>query len=398
MSEEVTVDSMVVENPGDFTLDVPQFFEAALPSLVILEQTPPPTMEPCTSSNQERAVHVIVKNIPFNMRLGLQYTHPNGPALNLNHLMFDGKLLYDTPENKEVDYVSVRPVEIRRFVKQESDEISLQLRIKVLSSHHENLCFVVKVLALNPITGQEFHPLSVISEPIRVISKPERKRLKPPAPPKPTPPKKRKIDDRIKDSLAQIVDQQSEQEEIILNLYQRLMNPSNANPSSPAPPIASAILTQSTTELLLAPIGPMEIADVLKDNPAQAITSPNSFDFWVPPSSGASEFSKQEDSSSLESSSFSNAFGRFLFLYSTLTADDRHMQIRKLIRNSSQREIERISLFLDILATDGVRASLESGCACAVCPYKSRVKEFEQEQFAFGVTDDDDVNSFYNML
>ena|SRR3990167_7446182 len=379
------------------------FFESCLPRLVLIEQGPPPQMEQVPGTEEQRAVHVVVKNVPFNMKLGLQHDGL-GPTLNLNHLMFEGKLLYSTKENKEVDYVSVKPVELRRFIKQEKDEIQLQLRIKVLSSHHENLCFVVKILALNPITGKEFHPLmTILSEPIRVISKPERKQPKPTAKKAAVP--KKKIEERIKDSLKEIEEYQEQQQLIISQLRKTVETHPVLTGGPPAPTSGRDIIMndQSTTSnnsqdldisynsfLLASPFG---------GNPQGTPSNnpPNSFDWLF----GASQLNSSTNSAPTVDPNvafFERSFKKFLFVYNTMTPDARHDQIRKFLRNSVQKDLEQIHEFIRILSETQIKNSSapKSECACDVCPYQTRLQQIEFEQFAFpGMDESDSSMSFY---
>jgi len=83
-------------------------------------------------------------------------------------------LVYDSEGYKGVDFVKVRPVDFKYTVNEIGDQLSMELRIKVLTSQHENIPFRVKVVLLDPNSGLPFQPdLSLLSEPVKVISKPE---------------------------------------------------------------------------------------------------------------------------------------------------------------------------------------------------------------------------------
>ncbi len=50
-------------------------------------------------------------------------------------------------------------------------QVDIEVRLKVLSSQHEDMFFVVKFSALDPLTKREISPLlQTFSHPIKVIS------------------------------------------------------------------------------------------------------------------------------------------------------------------------------------------------------------------------------------
>jgi len=83
---------------------------------------------------------------------------------------------------------------------------------------------------------------------------------------------------------------------------------------------------------------------------------------------------------------FEIAFKNFFQLYNSFPSEEKPMKIRKLIRSSSQRDREKISEFLDLFLAQGMqqpsssrsstelKAENDSGCLCAVCPYKKEVE------------------------
>lgn len=136
------------------------------PSLHLVKQTAL-NEEKVTKNGQTQNVCVIVKNSPFQMIVALL----NGGSANFNHLAFDIKLLYDMNEEKEVAYVQSKPVEYKPTLNDLADQISFDIKIKVLSSHHEDNFFRLKLTVWDPHNPQ-FPSLTLMSLPIKVISKP----------------------------------------------------------------------------------------------------------------------------------------------------------------------------------------------------------------------------------
>jgi hypothetical protein len=139
---------------------------ATCPSLHLVKQTAL-NEEKVTKNGQTQNVCVIVKNSPFQMIVALL----NGGGANFNHLSFDIKLLYDMNEEKEVAYVQSKPVEYKPTLSDMADQISFDIKIKVLSSHHEDNFFRLKLTVWDP-NNALFPPLTLMSLPIKVISKP----------------------------------------------------------------------------------------------------------------------------------------------------------------------------------------------------------------------------------
>lgn len=126
--------------------------------------------EKVTRSGKTHSIHVVVKNSPFHIVLGVT----NGQT-NFNHLAFDMKLLYDMSAEKEVPFVTTKPVDYKPYINDVGDRLTLDIKIKVLSSHHEDNFFRLKILVWDP-TQAGANPAFVYSHPIKVISKPMKQR------------------------------------------------------------------------------------------------------------------------------------------------------------------------------------------------------------------------------
>lgn len=129
--------------------------------------------EKVTKNGSTYMVHVVVKNSPFQVALGLK--SPKGDTFS--SCAYDIRLVYDeSADNKEVAFVKVKPVEYKPTINDAGDQISFDVKIKVLSSHHEDNFFRLKIEVWDP--NAPAHKLSALSAPIKVISKPLKHRKK----------------------------------------------------------------------------------------------------------------------------------------------------------------------------------------------------------------------------
>jgi len=79
------------------------------------------------------------------------------------------KLLYDFDGDKEVDFVKDKPMQFKSTINQNGAKITLEVRIKVLTSQLEDSLFKIGVGILDAVSHQL--AFQVYSEPIKVISK-----------------------------------------------------------------------------------------------------------------------------------------------------------------------------------------------------------------------------------
>jgi hypothetical protein len=83
-------------------------------------------------------------------------------------------LIYDLPDyTKEVAYVSTKPVDYKPSINDAGDEISFDAKISALSSQHEDSFFRLKITVWDTNPSSPYSvPLTALSHPIKVISKP----------------------------------------------------------------------------------------------------------------------------------------------------------------------------------------------------------------------------------
>lgn len=102
--------------------------------VTILKQTSP-FEERVTRNGIQRDIHVVIKNSPFVVQIGVA----RNCEIDLNHIAFDCSLLYDTEGEKGVDFVKLKPIEYKCVPNESGDQVSVELRIKVLTSQHEDI-------------------------------------------------------------------------------------------------------------------------------------------------------------------------------------------------------------------------------------------------------------------
>lgn len=150
---------------------------------------------------------MVVKNTPFTITLQLM-----DPSLKFTQVTADVQLVYDCPTLKEVDFVKLKPMDFKLKPNEEGDQLIAEIRIKVLTSQLEDMFFRVRMALLDPRNNQEISPaLTVLSDPIRVVSKPDqvKKKIKK---------RKRAPTDNLMDTLARIEVQQKEQQRLLKRL------------------------------------------------------------------------------------------------------------------------------------------------------------------------------------
>jgi hypothetical protein len=140
--------------------------------LVILRQNSL-SIEHIYKNGLQKKVHVVVKNHPFMIQVGLSSSTWEGQKIDFNRYPVEARLLYDTEALKEVNFVKMKPLEFKAQVNERGDQVAVELRPKVLTSQLEDMLFRVRLTAVDSITKQPIPTWTVLSESIKVVSKPE---------------------------------------------------------------------------------------------------------------------------------------------------------------------------------------------------------------------------------
>jgi hypothetical protein len=115
-------------------------------------------------SKTGKSVHIVVKNSPFSLTFS-----PQNENVDLRKYNLDVKLLYDAYAEKEVDFVKEKPIGYKVSLNQAGNKLTVEVRIKVLTSQLEDMLFKVGVYGTDPTTSKQY--FLGASEAIRVISK-----------------------------------------------------------------------------------------------------------------------------------------------------------------------------------------------------------------------------------
>mmetsp|Transcript_20546 Transcript_20546/g.28830 ORF Transcript_20546/g.28830 Transcript_20546/m.28830 type:complete len:310 (-) Transcript_20546:33-962(-) len=112
----------------------------------------------------QKQVHVVVKNIVFIVEIG--------STVDLTKCNLEAKLVYDFDNEEdqklEVSYVKNEPLDYKVNIHEGGYKANLEVRIKVLTSQHEDMLFRVRITATDPISQMA---LEIYTQPIKVISK-----------------------------------------------------------------------------------------------------------------------------------------------------------------------------------------------------------------------------------
>ena len=169
-----------------------------------------PISDRFSDNGVEKRLHYVIKNNDFVISVAL----PEGTEESFNELLLEAQLLYDcSPVPKDVLQVRQKPFKYKGTVERnDSRKCSLLVSISILSSQHEDMNFVIFIIAKDSKSGKVV--ANGYSDPIQVISKPDvlRKKREPKA-------KKRTWNDRITEMLERIEANQQKHQDAIKLVY-----------------------------------------------------------------------------------------------------------------------------------------------------------------------------------
>jgi len=300
--------------------------------LVIIEQQSL-AKESFTNDGEKKVVHNVVKNTPFIIRAALtSSTMYGGSILDFSRLTLDASLLYDSwEEEKAVPYLKDKPIQYHGKVNDKGDTMTLSTKIKVLSSHCENMLFRVKLQGLDSRTSEPIPSLMAISEPIKVISKPDQilKTKDQPMMDAKARGKKRTINDRIIESLERLEEQQRESQKLL----QKMFEEGSVNHPAAKMTVETTLTTLATTTTMQQQY---EMEKEVKDC--------------------------GEGKDGLE-----KAYHAFVDAYKKLAPEERPEKIRRIVKTSTVRETETFTEMVAMFNSEGLDAkdnflALAAGC------------------------------------
>lgn len=266
----------------------------------------------------------VVKNLVFNIEIG--------STIDLNTCASPGieaKLLYEydeddgrkTVKDREVSYVKNQPLDYKLKISEGGKKATLELRIKVLTSQHEDMLFQVYISATSP-GGQ---PFGVLSQPIKVVSK-----------------------------ITQVASKRNSMEAI---------SPS-AGKKRTASSQGGLVLPVGSSDLISGTIMRMERSEKSTNDMVRAIYQkllpdtpfPPSvpLDFNPPSLDSSLCLDPNESPSSSDLDETQSAFVRFMQFYQALPMDQRHSTLLKLIPENKR---DSAQVFFDVLDSLNFNAS-----------------------------------------
>jgi len=251
----------------------------------------------------QKVVHVVVKNTPFLIQVGLEDSFSNTPSLDFNSVSLEAILMYDCDEDKFVDFVKHKPLEYKGHISEKGDRMTIEVRIKVLTSQLEDMFFKLRIKAVDINTKEEIPGLTVTTQPIKVVSKQEQiSRIKNKQLPTPTqtrgnsPTRKRTQNQLVVDALQRIEIQQVENQNLLKKLLEKENSTASGSQSEPVPQLSLSL---------------------------------------------PSKMCQNQDP--LES-----AFQHFLSVFKSVDSNDRPKKIRKLVRDCTNKDSDTLLEFMDL--------------------------------------------------
>eukprot|EP00005_Dracoamoeba_jomungandri_P002025 CAMPEP_0174250296 /NCGR_PEP_ID=MMETSP0439-20130205/512_1 /TAXON_ID=0 /ORGANISM="Stereomyxa ramosa, Strain Chinc5" /LENGTH=355 /DNA_ID=CAMNT_0015330323 /DNA_START=40 /DNA_END=1107 /DNA_ORIENTATION=- len=340
------------------------------PQFVLLSQTS--LAEETISKNGVTVpYHVVVKNAPFQVVIGLSsYVDQYGSPIDFNCTAVDISLVYDCNPIKEVAFIRAKPLTYKPVIQEGGKQLTLQCRLKVLTSQHEDMFFRVRVRGLKPLTQQPFNPpLELVSKPYKVISKPEqlqnrRKRKK-----------KRTQNDILSESVAKLEKQVASHNQVLQHL------------------ISAA--TMDCNGSFNLNINPAILSDLL--NNSHSLPPPNKRQRIEPtPQCGEGNNKPIEEKPSKvpANETMEDLFLSFLSSFKSLPVDQRKRRISKVIQSMPADQRVVVEQLTDVFASEGLACKVfaptsptwvppplpldpTTGCACSDCPHKNELEKID---------------------
>lgn len=215
---------------------------AQIPPQLVITSQGHVSEEHFSQNGVTKQVHVVVKNLVFTIEA------VSTVDLSQSKCNLEAKLLYDFDKEEdsrlEVTYVKNEPMEYKVIIGEGGYKATFELRIKVLTSQHEDMLFRVRIQAFDPLTQMTFGATSL---PIKVISKLTQLKKKDMSPAAAPNQKKRITNDVISSMLAQLNQQVQRQQKCIEMIMQKLMleTPPQILPNSMPDPLETLQIATS---------------------------------------------------------------------------------------------------------------------------------------------------------
>eukprot|EP00005_Dracoamoeba_jomungandri_P003807 CAMPEP_0174260914 /NCGR_PEP_ID=MMETSP0439-20130205/10994_1 /TAXON_ID=0 /ORGANISM="Stereomyxa ramosa, Strain Chinc5" /LENGTH=376 /DNA_ID=CAMNT_0015345293 /DNA_START=89 /DNA_END=1219 /DNA_ORIENTATION=- len=308
-------------------------------------------MESSVIDGTTKNVHMVVKNAPFVVQVAIIGTTFNSRVVDFNRLSLDAQLVFDSPENKTVPSIRGKPVEYKGSVSTGGARMKMEFKIKVLSSHMENMFFRLKLTAVVQETGEIIPELSCMTDAIKVISKPDQLR------PSSSRGKKRTMNDRIMEKLEAI---EAGQQQLLKEIKTSSNNDSNDFCGSSF--FQPEAFSSSPLPLLFT------------DTPLPLQQTPTN----------------QFESESPMELELESAYNNLIDAYKKLTAEQRPQKIRRIVRSTPAKRVATFCEMISLFTSEGLEKELgkdlpflpPNHCLEECCEHKKeldRIEEFYKE-------------------
>merc|ERR1712137_189836 len=197
--------------------------------------------EKIARNGEQKTVHVVVKNTPFTIQIGL--VKPLGSTIDFNVVTLEAHLMYDCDGDRFVDFVRNKPIEYKGTMNESADKMTLEIRLKKLSSHLEDMFFKIRINGVDSFSKEPISYLSITTQPIKVVSKPEQdariKEGQTGKAPAPKRTKKRSLNELMYETMQNIEKQQKEHQLLLQQI-------SSGRPSTCAPAKSSKLAMEDS--------------------------------------------------------------------------------------------------------------------------------------------------------
>ncbi|PRP84218.1 hypothetical protein PROFUN_08418 [Planoprotostelium fungivorum] len=359
---------MNIGDPQHLSFSPPRSFQTGNRGQLVIMRQNSISVEKLSRNGIVKQVHIVVKNQPFLIRVGLM----NGSAeyqLHRNNL--EASLFYDVDPLKEVDYIKLKPLEYKIQANdfESTTSLSVEVRLKVLSSQLEDMFFRIGFHLLNPETRRRIPGMAVVSDPIKVVSKPDLAKKKAATPAE------------IKSTSKMSSQPKPSSEEMLIQMIHRVENMA-LNHKDMLQKLSGAPHT----------VVERQEFDIIPPS-FQFDENPQDEEIWDP----VPKKQKTEDKKiSKEAMAFAVAFRQFLDAYDRTDDGDKPTKLRRVIRahgpqqtsleemlNSLGVQVNDANVFQQLfLGSNGHKSpdpNAPAGvCTCPDCPYKAEVENIDK--------------------
>eukprot|EP01114_Cavostelium_apophysatum_P015606 TRINITY_DN4284_c0_g3_i2.p1 TRINITY_DN4284_c0_g3~~TRINITY_DN4284_c0_g3_i2.p1 ORF type:complete len:321 (+),score=70.43 TRINITY_DN4284_c0_g3_i2:222-1184(+) len=293
-----------------------------VPSLTIINQTSL-GREKFSCNSILKDIHVVAKTLPFEITVAAPFP--------LSQAKFGAQLFYDNDNSTDyhrVDSIKQVPLTFRVTVPAETSEqperVTFEIKLNALSSQHEDSLFRVQINVEFPLYAAA---LDIMSEPIKVVSKPS----------------------VISKARARKAAATSDSTPSVLG--KRSIKPESSSPSSSEP--SSPPQFTQTDPVVLECLARLEQQQILQQKMIAKLIEGNSNSY------GLVQTKKESAAGESCSDHFETALVTFLDAFQRLPQSDRALKVRKTIFGASAIMNDRLTEFVQLCYPSPSRTPLQ---------------------------------------